>query len=250
MTRNVGAIFPYSAKYTETETDIFAQMFAVEWYRPTETTGGASGISEYIEEINRDYEWEACWAPNETGIAECSVAMGKARDYIASQVPAAPWKEECPRFSEGTFCAAQVEYQTNTMMNIRPWAFTGNALQFNQSNPCQSFGKIKIPYLPDNVASVDIEVEGITYKDLKEGDELGWEQLQHCFFWGDLPAPELGVCAYGEDAAPWPIVKNVDNDLYPWGRVGSTRNLKIKIAGYKKRETRNAYLSDLPENMR
>lgn len=247
MTRNVGAIFPYHMEYTETETDFFEQLFAVEWYRPTATT---QGVIEYLEEINSYIEWDICRSPNETGIAVCNVAMEKARNYIVSQLPAAPWKEGCPYLSGGFFCAAQVEYQDNTTMNINPWAFTGNALQFNTSNPCQSFGKIKIPFLPDNVSSVDIEVNGIVYKELKDGDELGWEQLQHCFPWGDLPAPELGFCDSVEGPTLWPIVQNVVNDLYPWGRVGSTRNLTIKIVGYKKRETRNAYLSDLPENMR
>ena len=213
--------------------------YAVDWYKPN--ADNDSGTHIYLGSMSGTVAWNACmgfrddWWRGDEELAAAQAAMEAAQQQIAGAVKNAPWNGSYLYLDGGSRRGGTVSYDSASKTTIiKDWAFTGNSLQWNISNPSQLFNEVTLNSLPGDVSAVDVAVNGKVFT-MKAGDTLDWSQLQVFFPWGDLPAPEMKSCSedpyedYPYPPVEWPLLENVVNELYPWNSIGGQMDLELKV---------------------
>jgi hypothetical protein len=215
-----------------------------------------------LENCNAAYDY-CSWAKPDPEDEEKMRAM---QSEIADKVKQIPWVRSRPSMLEDWMHEEYIDIQFNDPLNLETsiarWAFCCNNPWYNTSNPAQVWAEIVISWLPDGIKSIDLEIKGKVHRNLTVGSKLGLSELAENFPFGDLPPPEILTCQFEDDSPVWSYEANIANEEYPWRRVGTYKDLTFKVVGWKCQDsntriasplpntTANAYLLDMPEEMR
>ena len=261
--KTVGGIFSYTYTMQEEDTpDPLIEYWALSWH-------GYKG-DQYFEPISGDAYYNFCQAGAPEGVSLEVIRQGmqEAANEIYNENINSPWengglyldgREWGPNDSQGEFVIKGKGSYT-----IPYWAFTGNELYHNTSNPAQCFGEIKLESVTEGVTSVTVRIGGVVEYELAVGETLDWTALEPFYPFGPLPKPVVGSCVWEpeevpEDRTEWPEIFNASDETYPWGNVGERFDLKIEIVGYSCKKVKsvapvatdiNAYNNALPEDLR
>ena len=254
-------MFSYAGKpVNEGTQDEYMAYYATVW-------NGYQG-TQYFGSISEDAAFTACdvAVPEGVSLAAIRQSMENAAQEIYDANLNAPW-ENGGIYLDGAIRNPNDGELLFTMnrkgsYTIKQWAFTGNPLYSNTSNPAQCFGAIKIESANSGITGVTLKIGEVTF-DMAVGDTLDASVLDIFFPFGNLPKPEIGSC-YAEGAEPedriyWPTLHNVVDETYPWGNMGKKWDLKIEIVGFTCKKLNksaaptaavNAYENNLPEELK